>query len=135
MSDEINEVLERRLAAVRPINEIVGVATTATAWVGLSAFLVTLIWSTTEYDHIAAFTVLRYPVMALACLTSAFAAYGLFWPLLKASSDLGKQPGNSGFLFAWLGTWGLLFASVVWLLGVGITFAGLAASLMPAAPN
>ncbi|MBB4649571.1 hypothetical protein GGQ99_001293 [Aminobacter niigataensis] len=135
MSDRIDEVFERRLAKVRPINEIVGIATTATAWVGLSAFSVTFIWFTTEFDHIAAFAVLRYPVTVVACLTSIFAAYGLFWPLLKACRDLWNQPGSSGYLFVWVGTWGLFFASMVWLLGIGITFAGLAASLMPAAPH
>lgn len=132
MTESINEVLERRLAHVRPINEIVGIATNATAWVGLSAFLVKIIWST-NLDSSAAYSFMRYPVTALACVTSIYAAYGLFWPLLKASSDLGKMPGPYGFLFAWLGVWSLSFGSIVWLLGVGFTFAGLAASLMPAA--
>ena len=130
MSDDwIRDVAERHLAKQRPINELIGIAVNATAWVGLSIFLVTAVWHVPNHQEDFVFRLMKYGVTVVAGGTSLLAACGLFLPIYRISNELRRRRGVSGFFFAWLGSWVVSVSFILWLMAVGFTFIGLAKSL------
>ena len=127
--DEIRGVAERHLAKQRPINELIGVAVNATAWVGLSVFLIMAVWHIPKPNEGSVFQIFKYATTAVAAGSSVLAAYGLFMPIYRIGDELRRRRGVSGFFFAWLSSWVVSVAFIVWIIAVAFTFIGLAKSL------
>jgi hypothetical protein len=137
MSEETSflQTAEQHLARQRPINELIGVAVNATAWVGLSVFLIVTIWhDNAPHDPNRdgfVFQLFQYAVTVVAAGTSGLAAYGLFMPVYRIAKSLQRLPGLAGVFVAWLGLWLVNISILVWLLAVAFTFIGLASTLYP----
>lgn len=130
MGDEsIREVAERHLAKERPINEMIGVAVNATAWVALSVFLMAAVWHVPELNNNFVSRLFRFSVTVVAGASSLLAAYGLFMPIYRITAELRHRPGLPWGLLHAACLWILNICVLVWMIAVAFTFIGLARSI------
>ena len=130
MSDNsLRDIALRHLDKAKPVNELVGIAVNATAWIGLAAFLAKAVWVMPQTSDSPIDSWFRYAVTAAAIGSSLLAACGLFGPLLGILRDLQRSSGMRNLVLSSICILAISFGSVLWLLGIGFTFIGLANSI------